>query len=373
MKTWFSIVAAADKDEVDVNIYDYIGYFGVTAKDFIAAIQKHPGKKINVRIGSPGGSVFDGLSIANFLSGLDAHAIIDGLCASMATIVACSCKTVKMASNTFYMIHEASGGTFGTASQLKDVSELLTKINEQMAETYVARTKQSKEKVKKWMSDTTYFTAAEAKKYGFVDEISSSVKLTACIDDFNLESYGKVPEWVKETLTGEASSTSEEPPTMKELLKLLASKGAISSPELTEAAALTEISAFFSRTAQETKDLVEAKTKLETQAKQDRDQRISALVDAAIKDRKISAETREFAVKMGQQDETALVNFLAKQVARPIAAGTRPLGGDDDSKDQNDAEQRTPEQHQQEYQKLLAKSPKEAGEYYAKYSAKMFC
>ena len=68
MKTWFDIQAKAN-EEADIFLYDEIGGWGVNAKSFIDAVRATGAKRINLRINSPGGSVFDGIAIYNFLRG----------------------------------------------------------------------------------------------------------------------------------------------------------------------------------------------------------------------------------------------------------------------------------------------------------------
>ena len=80
MNTWFDIQAKAN-DEAEIYLYDEIGGFGVNAKSFIDAVRATGAKRINLRINSPGGSVFDGIAIYNFLRGQDVTVQIDGLAA----------------------------------------------------------------------------------------------------------------------------------------------------------------------------------------------------------------------------------------------------------------------------------------------------
>ena len=81
-------------------IYDEIGAWGVTAKDFIAGLKEHKGKALTVRINSPGGEVFDGAAIYNALKRHKGGVItqIDGIAASMASYIALIGSPVRMAS-----------------------------------------------------------------------------------------------------------------------------------------------------------------------------------------------------------------------------------------------------------------------------------
>ena len=86
-KSWFTITAKSEAKQAEVYIYDEIGGWGITAKDFASALKAVPkDHKITLRINSPGGSVVDGAAIYNLLAERSASITtkIDGLAASMA-------------------------------------------------------------------------------------------------------------------------------------------------------------------------------------------------------------------------------------------------------------------------------------------------
>jgi ATP-dependent protease ClpP protease subunit len=67
-RSWYRITNAAIPDEAEVMLYDEIGgWWGSTADEFIAELRGITAPNLRVRINSPGGSVFEGIAIANAL------------------------------------------------------------------------------------------------------------------------------------------------------------------------------------------------------------------------------------------------------------------------------------------------------------------
>lgn len=188
----------------DVMIYDQIGesWFrdGITAKGFTQTLTDLGDiSQINVRINSPGGSVFEGLAIYNALKNHSAtvNVSIDGLAASIATVIAMAGDKIDMAENAMFMIHEPSGVAVGTAADMLETAQLLEKLTNSAVDVYSARTGQTPDAVREAMNAETWYTAAEAKKVGFVDSISANKKLTAAYD---VKQFGTAPEWVQKNL-----------------------------------------------------------------------------------------------------------------------------------------------------------------------------
>lgn len=139
---WYSIRNAADPDEAEVMIYDSIGgWFGVYADEFIDEIRGITAPKIRVRLNSPGGSVFEGIAIANALRAHPATVTVqvDGLAASIASVIAMAGDRVEMAPNSMLMIHEASGVCMGDMAEMEKMAEVLGLISTNIAGAYAAR------------------------------------------------------------------------------------------------------------------------------------------------------------------------------------------------------------------------------------------
>lgn len=131
--------------------------------------------EITVRINSGGGDVFAATAIGNMLEQHKANvtAKIDGLCASAATIVACHCSKVVAANDSTYMIHPVKMGLFGYADAvtLQQYLDALGAIRDNIISLYARKTGRDKDDVAEQMDNTSWFTGAEAKENGFVDEL----------------------------------------------------------------------------------------------------------------------------------------------------------------------------------------------------------
>jgi ATP-dependent Clp endopeptidase proteolytic subunit ClpP len=188
MTNWYAFHAKAEQRETEISIFDEIGMFGVSAKNFISDLKSVPDDhKIKLRIHSPGGEVFDGNAIFNALKrhpgGVEVQ--IEGLAASMATVISLAGLPVKMAANGFYMIHNPWGVAMGDADELRDQAQLLDKIRSGMVSAYAAKSGQPTEKIEEWMNDETWFSAEEALAAGFVDEVTDEVRLAASANRFS--------------------------------------------------------------------------------------------------------------------------------------------------------------------------------------------
>lgn len=200
-KSWYSITASANANEpVEINIYEEIGYWGVTAKTFLADLAVAKGRPITLRINSPGGDVFDGMAIYNRLKSHshDVTVFIDGLAASMASVIAMAGKTVNIAEGAMLMIHNPSVGyTGGESKDLRKTADLLDKVKEATVTAYVRKTGMDESEINALMDEETWFTAADAKAKGFVDVVTDGVKAVALARPFDSAKFRNLPQQFK--------------------------------------------------------------------------------------------------------------------------------------------------------------------------------
>lgn len=132
-------------------------------------------KEITVYINSGGGDVFAAQAIGNMLERNSATVIahIDGLCASAATIVACHANKVVAAADASYMVHPPSMGVcdYLTAEDMRNCLKALDTIRGNIVALYAKKTGRSEDECGTWMDETNWWTAAQAKENGFVDEV----------------------------------------------------------------------------------------------------------------------------------------------------------------------------------------------------------
>lgn len=188
----------AKSKEAEVWLYEEIGdsfFGGISANQFQKDI-KALGEvnKITLRINSPGGDVFDGIAIYNVLkhhkARIDVH--VDGLAASIASVIAMAGNTIAIADNAMMMIHNAWTITAGNADLLREAAGMLEKVDGQIVKTYMTRAK-DEQKIIDLMAAETWMTAEEAMEYGLADAITESMDIAA---HFDLEKfkYRNIPQ-----------------------------------------------------------------------------------------------------------------------------------------------------------------------------------
>ncbi len=183
MNTWYEIRARGTGAEV--LIYDEIGAYGVSAKGFLAELGALPdGVPIDLRLNSPGGSVFDAVAIFNALTRHSGTVTvwIDGIAASAASYIAMAGDEIVMPENAFLMIHDPSGIVMGTAADMRDMAETLDKIAASMTRGYAAKSGKSEEDIAALMAAETWFDAQDALDAGLATRMAEPVRIAASFD-----------------------------------------------------------------------------------------------------------------------------------------------------------------------------------------------
>ncbi len=160
-------------------IYSDIGVGPERFRNELKALGDVP--EFRVRINSPGGSVFDGVAIHSLLKSHKGKKIvtIDGVAASIASVIAMAGDEIEMAQGAFLMIHDPVWCQYGNAEDMRDMAELLDKVKSQIAGIYAARTKLPADKIDALISAETWMTAAEAVALGFADRAVESPAIAA--------------------------------------------------------------------------------------------------------------------------------------------------------------------------------------------------
>lgn len=187
-------------EEATVYIYDEISWFGVQAEQFVKDLNNIKAKKIHLRVNSPGGSVFDGTSIYNAVKQHPASVIahVDGLAASIASVIIMAADEVHMSENAFLMIHEPFSFVIGNADDMRHEADLLDKVGGTIMQTYMDKTGKGEDEIKDMMAKETWFTAQEASDMGFCDHVDKETKEKAQLVLFDLSVFANVPDTLKE-------------------------------------------------------------------------------------------------------------------------------------------------------------------------------
>lgn len=194
---WYSIRAAAERS-AEVYIYGDIGDSwyedSVTAASFVKEIAALDVDALNVRINSYGGSVTDGLAIYNALRRHKATVTVtvDGIAASIASLIAMAGDSVVIAENGMMMLHAPWGGCYGNAPEMRAFADMLDKWADAMAQSYAAKTGRPLDDMRALLTDGVdhWYSAAEALDQKLVDDVVSSIPVAAA---FDLSRYHSIP------------------------------------------------------------------------------------------------------------------------------------------------------------------------------------
>lgn len=190
----------AFKNEAEVasiKIYDEIASdgWGISVKDIDEQIKDLGNKPLDIHINSYGGEVFEGFAIYNTLKDYKGNktVYIDGIAASIASVIAMCGDKIVMSKASMLMIHNASGFAYGNAEEMQKVVNALEQINSVIRGIYVAKTGMSEDEIKNLMDNETYLQPQECLEYGFIDEIkeeseSSDEETTTAINNL-IESF----------------------------------------------------------------------------------------------------------------------------------------------------------------------------------------
>ena len=300
---------AVNDTTAEIYLYGFIG-FDITANDFANELKNISDKfsTINVRINSGGGSVFEGIAIYNLIkqSKCTVNIYIDGIAASMASVIAMSGNKIYMSKYARLMIHCPSGSAEGDSQSLRDIATQLDSLEKDLTDIYASRTglavDQAESKfmqrgINKWMN------AQEALQEKLIDEIYDGpvVTIPAETSKFNVkemfEFYNKI-------------DINQKNETMKDLAVFIAMFGMAvdSTPDQITARIQKE----FNDHKAANNTIAELKGKLKTfedKAKADQDARVNNLVEKAVTDGKIIAELKDSYTSM------ATTNFDAAEKA----------------------------------------------------------
>lgn len=144
-------------------------------------------ESVEVEINSPGGSVFEGQRIYSALRGISARGVevtttVNGLAASMGSVILMAGDKRNMTQGSRIMIHEASTMAMGDARALRKTAELLEGISSEIAGVYAERTGGDENAIRDLMLAETWMTADDAKANGFIDSVIKDGKVKAEFD-----------------------------------------------------------------------------------------------------------------------------------------------------------------------------------------------
>jgi ATP-dependent Clp protease, protease subunit len=166
----------ANHETGEIFLYDGIGdaYWGmIDAATVIGDLNKLAGRRVTLRISSPGGSVDEGRLIFNALKrhqgGVDV--VVDSSAYSIASYIAMAGDRVVMAKNAMMMIHNPWTMAFGDAAELRKMADVLDKYRDSIVDAYTDKSKKERKKMLAILDAETWYTAQEAVDAGFATEV----------------------------------------------------------------------------------------------------------------------------------------------------------------------------------------------------------
>ena len=176
MKKFFNM--KFDEHTCTVYLYGDIGdYYDVSSGGVARELADAEAKceRINVRINSNGGDVFSGIAIFNLLrnSKADIRIYIDGVAASMASVIALCGKPVEMSKYARLMLHSVSGGCYGNKKEMQRCIAEIESLEDTLSQMYSEKLGMTKDEIKASYFDNEdhWLTAEEALRLGFINAI----------------------------------------------------------------------------------------------------------------------------------------------------------------------------------------------------------
>ena len=198
-KSWFSM-KQNDNGTAQIRIYDVIGWPFIEAGEFAKELDAIEADKIEVKINTPGGDVFDGTAIYNMLNDHPAQIStkIEGIAASMGSIIALAGDKGhrEISKTSQYMIHNPSSLAWGDYRTMSETAEFLREtIGDPMVQLYTEVTGKEPSEIQSLMDNESWFTGQKAVDSGFIDKVVGQSQSTA---RFNLSVFENAPEENKE-------------------------------------------------------------------------------------------------------------------------------------------------------------------------------
>lgn len=253
-----------------------------------------------------GGSVFEGLPIYNTFrnSSKKVTVMIEGLVASMGTILALGGHEVYMAKKSRQMFHKVSGGAVGDSDKLRESADLMDSLENDLVDAIAERTGMKPEKVKElWMQrgKDTYITADQALKYKLIDGIrEGSIKKDAPKSLLESGDPMAIANYYEQQIQNSLTNNEDQ---MKNLgLFIAALQLGSDATEETVLAAVQKMAQELAAQKSENATLKTKVTEQENTAKEAHKAKCAALVDGAVAANKITAAQKDHFNKLAEAD-----------------------------------------------------------------------
>lgn len=224
----------ATDDVADVLLYGAIGgWDGISAEQLVPELALLTAKTVNVRVNSPGGSVFDGIAIYNALATLSSHVVVhvEGVAASIASIIAMAGDEIRIGESATMMIHKPWSIALGSADDFRTEANVLDKLQDGLLAVYVARSGKDASTLNDQINAETWFRGQEAVDAGLADTVvaNKAGKKKAALAMPMLNSFLNTPQDLL---------TDEDSPAVRQFEQLLRDAGDCSNTDAKRLAGL---------------------------------------------------------------------------------------------------------------------------------------
>ncbi|MBS2100703.1 head maturation protease, ClpP-related [Carboxylicivirga linearis] len=298
------------KDKAVLTIYGYVGGYYLdfrAVSNAIDEITQVGYNQLDFHVHTYGGSVIDGNMIYNFFAGFkgEVDIYIDGVAASMGSVIMMAGTRIHIAENGFVMIHAPSGGGSGNAKDFEQYAKLLRSMEKNFLKKLAARTGKTIDEVREWMDGTDYwFDAEECLELGLVDSV-----FDAKVKDIESLNKGQAADLGAKAVYDRFAALTTKKPIINK------SKSEMDKAEMIKRYGLTSVTA--ESTDEEILAAIDAKMKAKDDAvAAERTKSIEAAVDSAIAAGKLTKEQKADYVargeKLGLDDLNAILGDMHK-------------------------------------------------------------
>jgi ATP-dependent protease ClpP protease subunit len=188
---WYRVQNSAGATP-EIYIYDEIGYWGTASNAFVKDLSMLAASdQLIINMNSPGGDVFDGIAIYQALLDHPAEIVvkINGLAASIASVIAMAGDRVIMGAKSSIMIHEGFTFASGDAATMRKTADMLDRVSNNIASVYADRAGGEASVWRDRMREETWYNAEEALAAGLADEIEGRRPIPSAPEAFDLSVY----------------------------------------------------------------------------------------------------------------------------------------------------------------------------------------
>lgn len=286
MSKTMMITASANNGKARIEIKGAISGWKETEKNFTSSIEqmiKEGIEDVHLYINSPGGECFEANEIVNVIKRFPGKITGEGgaMVASAATYIAVHCEEFTMPKNGLFMIHQVSGYGGGKVADIEAYLKLMQKLNATYLNAYLAKTTDKKKLQEEWEKGDYWMTAKEAKEMGFITNVGNKIKINKTTAEAIVACGYQGALLVEEEPNNQQPKQEEEG---KMNLQLLAGRLGLEATA-TESQIIAQIDVM--------KKQAERASALEAQIKARQEKDIEALVNEAIKDKRITADAKD--------------------------------------------------------------------------------